>query len=455
MRFGLCCLVLYALCTSVRAQNKFQKQKPKKTPITPVAKINTDGLPSLEAILEDIGLSHRLNDLIKMGVVDTRLLLRLKRMDYQIMEMDWPNPTPEEVDKLRETAGAYLVKAMQAYMPEAIKDGSLVERNSLNFGRFVMAGGVHSFDYLSASFGGRPPFGSKQIRFADPLDACSELIGDYASSIIITKRGNCTFLVKAEMAQAAGAATLAIVNHEDVLESVSSGLGVDKNVSKIHVDKVNALSIISMANTSWLPINFAHRWASDNNPITAQMVPLKCGQRGSCEPVTAVEKNIHLEVSGGHMRVEVVDRGTGKGLFSRSFDFLTSTFGSVLPQSALRLEAAQPVDACAPLVPLSSLSSPSGGGNGGADVQVAVVVRRGGCTFDVKARHVQAVGGRLAVVVDTTDNPLMRVGIKGVAAGRIGLPCIIVTAPAGQALAAAVEAGGTEGGSPHSYIYIY
>ena len=48
-------------------------------------KINSDLLPSLEDFLKELNLQHRQRSLIKMGVLETRHLLRFKKMDYQMM----------------------------------------------------------------------------------------------------------------------------------------------------------------------------------------------------------------------------------------------------------------------------------------------------------------------------------------------------------------------------------
>jgi hypothetical protein len=66
--------------------NRFQKIKKTneiKKEILPA--LNSDLLPSLETVLEELDLSHRKNSLVKMGVTETRYLLRLKNMDYQMM----------------------------------------------------------------------------------------------------------------------------------------------------------------------------------------------------------------------------------------------------------------------------------------------------------------------------------------------------------------------------------
>jgi hypothetical protein len=66
--------------------NRFQKTKKtneiKKEILTP---LNSDLLPPLETVLEELDLIHRKGSLVKMGVTETRYMLRLKNMDYQMM----------------------------------------------------------------------------------------------------------------------------------------------------------------------------------------------------------------------------------------------------------------------------------------------------------------------------------------------------------------------------------
>lgn len=63
-----------------------------------------------------------------------------------------------------------------------------------------------------------------------------------------------------------------------------------------------------------------------------------------------------------------------------AFDFLSATFGSTLPRGQVPIVPAVPMDACA------HLETPVGGMRySGA----GVLVRRGGCSFGVKAKNVQ------------------------------------------------------------------
>lgn len=65
------------LTKSKANNNEIKKEK--------IPQLNSDLLPPLEDLLNELDLIHRKSALIKMGVTETRYLLRLKNMDYQMM----------------------------------------------------------------------------------------------------------------------------------------------------------------------------------------------------------------------------------------------------------------------------------------------------------------------------------------------------------------------------------
>jgi len=79
-------LILLIVMPQLNARRKDQKSspsQPKKAIIEP--RIDTEKLPPLDDLLKELGMSNRIKDFIKMGVTETRILLRLKKMDFQIM----------------------------------------------------------------------------------------------------------------------------------------------------------------------------------------------------------------------------------------------------------------------------------------------------------------------------------------------------------------------------------
>jgi hypothetical protein len=412
---------------------------PKYDGVSPDIDINEELLPDFLDILEEAGMKGRLADLVRMGIVDTRVLLRLKRMDFQMMQFEWQDMTGEMVDTFMEVCGKYAVQATAnaQQVEEVMTDYS--ERDMQRFGRLVLPHGVQSYEYIQASFGGRPPVGLREIIFAENMDACPDdeegkesaalpRSEKFKDKMLVAKRGNCSFLRKAEFALANGATGLIIVNSVDNLESPSSGVGVDHTVTDKRVMAMKELSVVAVSNTTWSPLKHALDVAADHKlPLFAQTIPLKCGARGYCEAVLEEEMGVTLDISAGQIRVT-----TSNGE-SKAFDFLTSTFGSHLLTSGMELIMADPPHGCSP----PSLP--------GGLKDFALVTLRGKCRFDVKALTAEGAGARVVVVVDVDDNALQRLGAAPGIGDAIGIPAVIVTAAAGRYMDAAFMAGDVTG----------
>lgn len=83
MKFTFVLLIL--LFTTAESRSRYPKVKNKQAARDVLPKLNPDLLPNLEDLLEQMNLSHRKNQLVKSGVTETRNLLRMKRMDFQMM----------------------------------------------------------------------------------------------------------------------------------------------------------------------------------------------------------------------------------------------------------------------------------------------------------------------------------------------------------------------------------
>jgi len=398
---------------------KAKVTKPAK--LAPVV-LDLNAVPTMESILAEVNLSDLFPRLVRMGVTDARLLLRLQPMDYRVMEMEWQ---AGEGEGAREGAGAgegagegaragegegegagagegegegegegaglagkilQLKEIVQKYYLIAKDAGQVLsdapklnkDRDKLSYGRLVMKNGVQSFEYSLASFGGKVPRGAWQLRLAPyphtgcpppeetdsapplltvneeregegegdedeenpyledggiskfleeqtqarknqlhPVDdkytdsavdaikerARRELAGqnlrwtpgqraqydaerikngtleNLTNIVYAVRRGECTYLEKADYAARKNASALLIINHLDKIDSPSSGLGIDPAITQRQVDRVHGLPIFSMSNTSWPKLNFAvsDRPISLGDEVYVQFIPLKCG----------------------------------------------------------------------------------------------------------------------------------------------------------------------------------
>ena len=114
---------------------------------------------------------------------------------------------------------------------------------------------------------------------------------------------------------------------------------------------------------------------------------------------------IYISAPGPTPAADAVAKEGGVANTSEAFEFLSATFGATLPGGHVAVVPSLPEDACSPLAPLAIAAAAEGresgagssdeGGvlGGGASTDhppsTAVLVKRGGCSFGVKAKNVQ------------------------------------------------------------------
>lgn len=109
-----------------------------------------------------------------------------------------------------------------------------------------------------------------------------------------------------------------------------------------------------------------------------------------------------------------------KGLKSESrlIDFLTSTYGGLMPVSVpLRAVRAVPEDACTELK-LDHMPDFHAG--------YALIVDRGRCPFGQKSLNAQLAGAALVILIDREDPALQRPGSVHPIAGYVEIPSILI-----------------------------
>jgi hypothetical protein len=130
------------------------------------------------------------------------------------------------------------------------------------------------------------------------------------------------------------------------------------------------------------------------------------------------------KVSWGTLRV----KGSDNRL--KAIDFLTSTYGGRVPDSALRAVRAVPADACSALA-LAQMRHFRPG--------YAVIVDRGQCPFGEKTLHAQRAGAALVLVVDRNDSALQRLGAVHPTAGYIAIPALMIPLDGADYLLAEID----------------
>lgn len=301
-------------------------------------KIDPNLLPDLVEVLKELEVYQYLKQFIKMSVTETIHLLKLKKVDFQLMQMDC-DITDAQIEAIKKKAA---ILQEQATIKEVATRPEYAERKGLKYGRLYIPNAVQTFDFMVGSFGTYPPIGPIEVVIADNTHGCNMTNGDVdlTGKMYVVMRGECTFLEKGHVAVAANATALAIINTEDVLESASSGYGIDKSIKLENVLQTEKVAVISLANTTWAPFE-AIQALQGSGSFHAHMVPLKCMPGGKCMAIIEEEKALQPEVTSGSVRLR-----TSAGEV-KSFEFLTSNFGGQLPVTRqFSILPADPILAC-------------------------------------------------------------------------------------------------------------
>jgi hypothetical protein len=120
-------------------------------------------------ILEELSILKYLQNFIKMGVTETRLLLGLAKMDFHIMSYDWEMPD-DDIARLKQKVALLIEQATVNEEPTAKPEYDA--RKKQVYGRVYLHNGVQGFEYVQASFGGPPPIGPLEITLSDPIQGC-------------------------------------------------------------------------------------------------------------------------------------------------------------------------------------------------------------------------------------------------------------------------------------------
>ena len=169
-------LVLLLLLSAVTSFERFPKRQTKTETTKSVVKLNTDGLPSLKEILEEIEMGEYLMKFARLGITETRLLLRMSPMDYTMMSIEWEEIKPEQLNKIKAVVRKYYDLAAEAAMNNLDQEADplIGDRKKLKYGKIYLPGAVQSFEYVQASFGGPAPLGSFSLELSPfPHTGCS------------------------------------------------------------------------------------------------------------------------------------------------------------------------------------------------------------------------------------------------------------------------------------------
>ena len=197
-----------------------------------------------------------------------------------------------------------------------MQDPLLALRNSLTYGKLVVARSTTAYEYYVAHFSAPMPLDWLPLSVSPDGEACAAGAGTEAGKMLLAMRGNCSFLDKSRNASHAKAAALIVVNNDTDLFQIAAGYALGN--SSLDDGSPHDLPTIMVKRHAMLAL----QWGVSNYSSRGRMVPLRCPSGDTtCTPILPEEAEIDLEIDSGFLDVG-----------SKRIEFLSGTWGGILPE---------------------------------------------------------------------------------------------------------------------------
>ncbi|KAJ0403425.1 hypothetical protein P43SY_003996 [Pythium insidiosum] len=251
-----------------------------------------------------------------------------------------------------------------------------------------------------APWGEQPSFLNESLRLvlATPVTGCQELPRDPGAdgqrALLLTYRGTCSFIEKAQTAVKMGAAGLAVINNvkgPGRFPAVSATTAIDDvAVPVVMLSKLDGELVMSVLEHEPVQLRIDDERPSDLPAPTSALPPRRLTN----------EEMVHRrdpKKAARALTFWYIDAPSSASA-TAEFRVLPALFGGEIPTMPLRVVMAYPQEtACHP------------NGLGVAATRAVILVKRGGCSFGTKAKAVQDVGGAGMLLINSDDSllPLM------------------------------------------------
>ena len=279
------------------------------------------------------------------------------------------------------------------------------------WGRLYVQGFPSPKQYFRAHFGRAPPDGEVKLLLASPLTMCDDISGlamldnDHevdSSTVIVAKRGSCTFGDKATLAHELGSSGILFINNEAGNFHPSAPIAHDLPISAAMIAEDDGVQLIKALN----------RVKEANEPgysLKARYVALVCGD----ERVASSDSNTYCHPLQPEDKA-FVDSLTYKGKMSiegSTFEYLQGEFGSWMDSTEL-------ITVVPSIIGGDSYCCDEAGFEGNwMSSNHAVLCQRGECSFATKAENVGSTGASL-LIVSSNNSTMYRMGVDPPQRGR-------------------------------------
>ena len=330
-------------------------------------------------------------------------------------------------------APALLILFLVAFNPFA--NGALVLNDpdgEPGWGHVYISGGVVSYEFFRAQFGGKFSCDLAGFPVAHLGVAC-EVLGEndaenVKGKVAMATRGNCSFNDKAIVAEKAGAVGLIVVNTAPGLLRMPPGVikmkeGFDVTIPVVMLKNADGEAVANITSQN-----------SENlvRIVGENLVKGTVRLSGHCSEAVEVDadgnpivgKEPAKEIEGG--TVKVFASASEEGI--QEYEFLTAMFGAPVNSKQVPYAFGEPSEGCSELT------------NGDAIQGKVAVLRRGACMFANKAHNAQAAGA-IGVIIVNTEGGLSRMFGGDTKSNFVTIPVAMVTNECGKELEAKAATG--------------
>ena len=192
------------------------------------------------------------------------------------------------------------------------------------WGRLHIDGWPQSIQFFRAHFGIEPPLGKKILVFAEPRDACSELLntGLTDEHVLLVKRGSCTFGTKAINVRKTPASAMVVINNEPGLDHLPGPDAHDIDLAVVSIAQPDG-HLLEATFDAGPP----EPGRSPGRLLEGYLIPINCEHSGAtCLPATYAERDfIKGLAEGGTLQIH--HNGSSLSSSDLPIEYLLAQFG--------------------------------------------------------------------------------------------------------------------------------
>ena len=308
---------------------------------------------------------------VAVALTRAEKLEKLKRMQEIEKKLETAKEVPE-VLMLPEVESKLKFDTVRGFAKEDDVKAQKELRDARFWGRLYIEGWPYALQYYLAHFSEPPPLGTMNILNAEPSHGCGPFTDEFnkryqsmteeekEKTLLLTKRGECSFTDKARRASELGFKNIAYVNDRPGMIHAAGPDGHDLSLTAILLPQgegdnlFNAIErnggILSSTFDGITSSSISATSESKASDRVARIIPIHCSEvdrdfssTNLCEPPLKVEREYVNDrfSQGGMWRYHFEDSSKIQGEeYNDNFEYLLANFGVWAPQQSVEVTSA-------------------------------------------------------------------------------------------------------------------